>query len=90
MLEFVGRDLAFLEATKSHAEWVFSNAFIIHAIPWFLRPLVGNLIWLYGKRVRSQCLRPMMPLIKERLDQFLESQKSASAVFKPPVRIFHS
>lgn len=40
----VDRNAEFLTAMKWHTEWVFSNAFLIHAVPWVLRPLLGNLI----------------------------------------------
>ncbi|KAF1852229.1 cytochrome P450 [Cucurbitaria berberidis CBS 394.84] len=78
------RNKEFLEATKWHAEWVFSNAFLIHAVPWIFKPVLGNLIWLYGRRVRSKCLKPMLPLIKERLSRFLQQANDPSADWDPP------
>jgi hypothetical protein len=82
---FTGRNDEFLKATKEHAEWVFSNAIIINATPSFFRPMIGNLIWLYGRRVRRQCLKPMLPLIQERLSLFWQQQREPSDHWSSPV-----
>jgi hypothetical protein len=70
---------------RRNAHWLFSNATIINAILDFLRPLVGTLIKWDGSRVRATCLRPVMPLIEKRVNEFLKKKKDKNSDWDAPV-----
>jgi cytochrome P450 len=67
---FIGRNEQFIKAMKWHGEWVFSNATMINALLPFLRPVVGNAVYLWGKYVRSTCISSLLPLVEQRLAKF--------------------
>lgn len=64
---------------------MFSNATIINATPNFFKPLVGTLVKWDGSRVRATCLRPVMPLIEKRVDEFLQKKREKISDWNAPV-----
>lgn len=83
----LGRDDKFLQGMEWHGSWIFSCATVINAMPPFLRPVVGAVVKLYGKRVRKVCMRPILPLVKSRLAAYVKHREDLDQVRDPPVRL---
>jgi hypothetical protein len=61
------RDESLLDTIRLYITSVCGGASIISALPMLLRPLLGHLVALPAKRLRTQCIRGLIPEIKKRL-----------------------
>jgi hypothetical protein len=87
-LTCVGRDDDFIEALKQHGTYVFGSGFMINSLPWFLKPLAGIVVKVYGRNIRAKCLKHLLPLIKARLIKYRSYLRNPEYAWDAPVSVF--
>lgn len=82
----IGRNEKFLEHSRKYAMCVFGGATIINMLPPLLRPIVGPLVALTGKRHLAICQKLCLPIVEERLRHTQRRWAEPDYQWEPPVR----
>lgn len=82
----LGRNSEFLEHSRKYSMSIFSGAAIINMLPSFLRPVLGPIVALIGRRHYAICERICLPVVEERLRQNERASREPGFDWKPPVR----
>lgn len=85
MLMSIGRNETFLKRSINYSMSTQRDGPAIALLPAFLKPVLGPLITWSGKRDCEACIKMLLPLVEQRLEEYLRNKDDPAWI--PPVSI---